>query len=95
MCRWRVGRAHQDLYGQFIAGIIYIPMVGAGHGLRRFAASSITGRAGKKRGSRARYVAAVLGTAAAMCGGGYYWRADRRERRQMRLVIEGLGRFAR
>ena len=68
-------------------------MAGAGHGLRRFAASSI--RASKKRGFRARYFAAVLGTTAAVCGGGYYWRADRRERRQLRLVIGGLGRFAR
>lgn len=70
-------------------------MAGAGHGLRRFAASSITGRASKKRGFRARHLAAVLGTTAAVCGGGYYWGADRRERRQLRLMIGGLGRFAR
>ena len=70
-------------------------MAGARHGLRRVAASSIAGRAGKKRGSRARYLAAVLGATAAVCGGGYYWRADPRERRQLGLVIGGLGRFAR
>ena len=70
-------------------------MAGAGHGLRRFAASSITGRASTKRGFRARHLAAVLGATAAVCGGGYYWRADRKERRQLRLMIGGLGRFAR
>ena len=75
--------------------VVYAPMAGASRGLRRFAASSVTGRANKKCVFRARNLAAVLGTTAAVCGGGYYWRADRRERRQLRLMIGGLGRFVR
>ena len=69
----------------------------AGVVLRRFAASSVTGNVGRKRGSLPRYLTAIMGTTAAalICGGAYYWQADHRKRRQMRLVMEGLGRFAR